>query len=149
MMVGMALVLVGLAALVGAALFVRRAIHERGSMPGWPSTQGLVRRSGVVPVQQMGALGTRILRFEARYEYLVGEKRMRGLLYSNVRHNHAALKAKYPPGAVVTVFYDPDHPGRSDLREKLGSFGGVTPASLAFFLFAVGGALLALGLMLP
>ncbi|MBV8293731.1 MAG: hypothetical protein JOY55_18315, partial [Mycobacterium sp.] len=51
----MALVLVGLAALAGCGHFVPRAIAERRSMPGWPSTQGLVRRSGVVPVQQMGA----------------------------------------------------------------------------------------------
>lgn len=148
-MLGIALAVVGLAALAGGALFVRRATHERRTMPDWPSTQGLVRRSGVFPMQQVGAMGTRLLRFQARYEYLVGEKRMRGLLYSNVKRHHAALKAKYPAGAVITVFYDPEHPGRSDLREKLGSYGGVTPAALAFFLLIVGAALLALGLMLP
>ncbi len=145
----MAVAAVGLAALGGGALFVRRAIDERRRMPGWPSTQGMVRRSGVVAMQQVGSMGTRFQRFEARYDYMVGERRKRGLLYSNIKRNHAPLKAKYPRGAVITVYYDPEHPGRSDLREELGSFGGVTPASLAFFFLVVGVALLGLGLMLP
>jgi hypothetical protein len=149
MLVGIALSIVGLAAIAGGAHCVRRAIGEKRSKPDWPSTPGRVRRSGVFPLQQMGAMGTRLLRFEARYEYQVEGKRLRGLLYSTYRRNFAALKAKYPSGAALNVFYDPAHPKRSDLREQLGSYGGLTPANLAFFLLIVGGALVCLGLQLP
>src|SRR5258708_6411108 len=98
MLVGLALSVRGPAAIAGGAHYVRRAIGERRRRQDWAGAPGRGRRFGVFALQQMGAMGTRLLRCEARYEYEVEGKRLRGLLYSNYRRHFAALKAKYPPG---------------------------------------------------
>lgn len=118
----------GAAMIVGGLIVVIYAVYSRhlgARSRDWPSTQGTVIRSEVVPYR------TRLTTHEVRivYRYTVGG---RSYISGNVRLFQLGLQSetaaqevvdRYPVGKWVTVYYDPKHPELAVLEPGAGVIG--------------------------
>ena len=88
----------------------------------WPSTQGRVTRSAVVPGRRDQAS------YSVRYEYEVNRQdytaervRFGGAINSN-RGIARDTVSRYPHGSTVTVYYHPRRPGTATLERRASGF---------------------------
>ena len=128
-LVGVGLTLGGLA--VGMALRLARAYQAAVRSRSWPTTPGRITHSETVWV---GAR-TRSPRPDIRYTYEVGAQTYVGqriaFEYSHVYSREAAEQVlkQYPVGATPSVYYDPDQPAESTLKQShVGLVSGLAVA---------------------
>lgn len=123
-----AILLGPLALLLGAAVY--KTLQVRAAR-AWPSVAGkvVVSKTDVRKVKVMDSSRAEGHRFEERnfanivYEYLVAGKKLRNNRVSIGEDlgnfEVAETIAKYPVGAVVTVYYNPRHPNEAVLERDL------------------------------
>ena len=138
---GAVLILAGL----GLVAFMRRRHALVRASQAWPAVPGTVLESAV---RRYGrSVETRWRYYPAvRYRYEVEGRAYTGrrLYFDEMawasRSSAARLAHKYPPGATVTVRYDPDDPARALLEPGLsgaGNYGVVGCALVVVGLFFV------------
>lgn len=112
---------------VGAGLMLLGllAIWQDVRVRSWPTVPGIIRHAVVesrVRSETMTSHHARIL-----YDYEVGGRQYAGdrLAFSRRASRRAAEadKAKYPPGKLVRVYYDPKRPRRAVLETRAGIAG--------------------------
>lgn len=140
---GVLLGLVGLGVVVWGLLRVRRTSRTRT----WPTTRGTIRSSTVVS-REAAPLRTEssyvddtppapqvLYRPQVEYTYTVGQKTYTGTALgvdevevSSQQHARAHA-ARYAPGAAVTVFHDPEDPGKALLEPGVQAVSWAVPAA--------------------
>jgi hypothetical protein len=129
------------------------ATGEADDSRAWPTAEGVVTASSVVKSRSQGARGSGhdIFTADVAYSYPVSGRALVGhrVHFEGVRATHeadaAAIVARYPVGAPVTVHYDPADPEHATLetgapawriwRKCLGVMGvGAAIVVLAFLL---------------
>ena len=129
------LVLLAVIAAGFAIRFMLAAQAENKTKTSWPSTPGEVTSVGYQNVSR-SAEGGEFTRLMLHFSYSVAGHAYQGSLYSDTAKNFPALVAKYPAKTAVTVYYNPQIPQHSDLREPLGGNAGWSAATSAIMLFA-------------
>jgi hypothetical protein len=133
-------------------LLVARA--SLGKSRAWPSTPGRVVSAGVqettVRVRQRSS-GSNSYRMAIRYgprvvyeytvkgsSYRAERLHMGSVVLSSDAESAERVLQNYPPGSMVTVYYDPSDPAQATLDPRTG-WGTWVGWSVAIFLFAVMG----------
>lgn len=135
----MILVLFLVLALVAGGLAIRFTLSaqaENKTKSSWPSTQGEVTSAGYQQVSRGGEGGGDFPRFMMHYSYSVAGQAQHGSLYSDTKKNFPALSAKYTAKTPLTVYYNPQIPSHSDLREPLGATASWNASTSAIMLYA-------------
>ena len=123
----------------GAALLEYRTSLRSAA---WPSVTGVVRASEVETSIQRRSSGpnrTSYL-FSLRYEYTVdsqtyeGDRIRFGGYGDGTREFADAAVARFPVGAEVTVYYDPDDPGEAVLERGANTSAAITPFAVLVLL---------------
>ena len=106
----------------------------------WPSTPGNIVSSKITVLHGKGVS----YRPEVVYKYLVGGNKFEGTSFwmfdDNVGRSRAyELMEEFPPGARITVYYDPISPNRAVLKPGVNAFTFVVGAigCVAFVLGAL------------
>ena len=132
---------------------------EADASASWPTTSGRVTEATVKEGRESSSMGRganrpyRVYTAHVRYEYAVDGRTYHGdrigmdVDGSSYRSfaKAAAVTARYPAGATVTVHYDPGRPQRAVL--EVGGSWGETVAVLLVGLILTGGGLLLLMLV--
>jgi hypothetical protein len=126
-----------------AGVFVRsgvRRLRAGAATRGWPAAAGRITHSGVGRELTTDGEGGSHELFDAevRYMYEVDGATLRGeMIHANrepfaSRRRAEGLARRYPEGAEVRVFYDPDDPSRAVLEPGTGAapFGYLATAAL-------------------
>lgn len=134
-MLGPAFILVGIA-MLGYWLLLRNKAKATGQ---WPSTRGRVVASDIVRSEDSDGEVQEDLR--VAYDYAVAGATLRGNRVSLQGSGSGSSKAKlarYPAGAEVDVFYDPQNSASAVLERKLpGNFIVLPIAGTAFCIAGV------------
>ncbi|MDD5544005.1 MAG: DUF3592 domain-containing protein [Acidobacteriia bacterium] len=118
-MTGLLFILVGLLLCAGWYFLKKKS---QAAMQ-WPSAQGRVIASDVN--RYRGSDGEWAEEARVVYEYVVGGNSLRGnrITFGNAASGNRAAARKtaerYPAGAAVSVFYDPQKPGSAVLERKM------------------------------
>lgn len=154
--VSVAAVVIAGAGLVTLAVgFVRLAASARTK--SWPHVEGTVLSSTVEekvsqePSEEDGAPARELRVFTAsvKYRYKVGEKQLTGdrlsldELETSNRNTAVELAARYPPGASISVFYEPRDPTEAVLQPGVSGGSAIIPL-VGVGLVLLGAALLAI-----
>ena len=121
---------------IGAGIFlIYRSVQSRKkaqASQGWPSTAGLINESRVAHSTHTDTDGDSSDSYTPyiEYTYQVGGQTYTGRDltfgftqgYGNEAKAQSVL-AKYPPGAQVSVYYDPTDPRQAVLERQAGGYG--------------------------
>ncbi len=129
------------------------ATGEADDSRAWPTAPGVITASSVAKSRAQGGRGSGhdVFTADVAYSYAAGGRALVGrrVRFEGVRATHhddaAAIVARYPVGAAVTVHYDPTDPEHATLetgapawstwRKCLGVIGvGAAIVALAFLL---------------
>ncbi|MGC9469388.1 MAG: DUF3592 domain-containing protein [Anaerolineae bacterium] len=115
-------------ALLGLAFLIWIVVtkHREQGTPNWPSVQGEILESKVVPFERETPEGReRTFTPLIRYRYTVGEQRYTSANLNflpdtaatyDVKAKAESVAAHYPAGSPVSVFYNPSNPGQAALE---------------------------------
>jgi hypothetical protein len=131
----------GVFALIGAGflLLALAATMQDLRSRRWPSVPGIIRHAAI-EARELDTVTSH--RARIHYDYEVG-----GRQYSNdrlafsrsgSRKRAEADKAKYPPGALVRVHYDPRRPERAIIEKRAGVAGTLVLLFVGAMLGGVG-----------
>jgi len=94
------------------------------SMRRWQAVQGEILRSEVIEEQRAND-GQTFYQPALMYGYIVGETELaghrRGPISATVRFYAESVVKQYPPGRIVTVYFDPANPKDSVLERRTAS----------------------------
>jgi hypothetical protein len=130
--VGVIVLFVALAAVIGAGYFYFKSQNIRG----WAVTEGVIIKSGTRIQRSPGNRGAPTTIADVRYSYAVDDIKYHNdtislAQYGSSSARHAAQEARrYPVGSRVAVYYDPENPHDSVLEHKtpwifIGLFAGL------------------------